>query len=260
VSDAPPNPPRWSPDPLGRHEYRYWDGSQWTEHVSDNGMVATDPPIAPPPGSGSTPAPNPSSSAYATSQVPAYPASYPTGSARRDPTAVLGRRYGAFFIDLAICLVAFSLLFFPFAKERSAAETLRLPGCHPSSSDSSRVECDNRAIIQLDDTVYEANGGAFLLLVVLFTFLYFGVVEAFFGGSLGKQMTRIRVVTADGRRIGLWRSAVRWLLFVVDGPLTLFLCGIITSAVSKGHRRVGDMAADSYVVHRDDAGRPLSLA
>jgi uncharacterized RDD family membrane protein YckC len=52
---------------------------------------------------------------------------------------------------------------------------------------------------------------------------------------------------------------VRWLLFVVDGPLTLFLCGIITSAVSKGHRRVGDMAADSYVVHRDDAGRPLSL-
>ena len=93
----------------------------------------------------------------------------------------------------------------------------------------------------------------------MFTFLYFGVIEAFFGGSLGKQMTRIRVVTPSGQRIGLWRSTVRWLLFLVDGPLTLFLCGIITSAVSKGHRRVGDMAADSYVVHRDDAGRPISL-
>ena len=164
MSDAPPNPPRWAPDPLGRHEYRYWDGGQWTEHVSDNGMVAADPPIAPPPpGAGSTPAPNPSSSAHATSQAPAYPASYPTTSARRDPTAVLGRRYGAFFIDLAICLVAFTLLFFPFAKERSVAETLRLPGCHLSSSDSSRVECNNRAVIQLNDTVYEANGGVSLL-------------------------------------------------------------------------------------------------
>jgi uncharacterized RDD family membrane protein YckC len=261
VSDAPPNPPRWAPDPLGRHEYRYWDGGQWTEHVSDNGMVAADPPIAPPPpGAGSTPAPNPSSSAHATSQAPAYPASYPTTSARRDPTAVLGRRYGAFFIDLAICLVAFTLLFFPFAKERSVAETLRLPGCHLSSSDSSRVECNNRAVIQLNDTVYEANGGVSLLLAAVFTFLYFGVIEAFFGGSLGKQMTRIRVVTPSGQRIGLWRSTVRWLLFLVDGPLTLFLCGIITSAVSKGHRRVGDMAADTYVVHRDDAGRPLALA
>ena len=259
MNDAPPNPPRWAPDPLGRHEYRYWDGGQWTEHVSDDGMVAVDPPIAAAPGASSTPAPNPASSAYATSQAPAYPASYPTGSARRDPTAVLGRRYGAFFIDLAICLVAFSLLFFPFATERTAAETLRLPGCHRSSSDSSRVECDNRAIIQLDDTVYEANGGVFALLAVLFTFVYFGVVEGFFGGSLGKQMTGIRVVTPAGLRIGLWRSAVRWLLFLVDGPLSLFLCGIITSAVSKGHRRVGDMAADSYVVHRDDAGRPLSL-
>ena len=32
----------WHPDPTGRHEHRYWDGSEWTEHVSDAGVVATD--------------------------------------------------------------------------------------------------------------------------------------------------------------------------------------------------------------------------
>ena len=28
-------PSNWYPDPLGRHELRYWDGSQWTEHTSN---------------------------------------------------------------------------------------------------------------------------------------------------------------------------------------------------------------------------------
>jgi hypothetical protein len=31
------------PDPSGRHELRYWDGTQWSEHVSDRGETATDP-------------------------------------------------------------------------------------------------------------------------------------------------------------------------------------------------------------------------
>jgi len=39
-----PTPPSWYPDPLGRHELRYWDGSQWTEHVSSHGRQSVDPP------------------------------------------------------------------------------------------------------------------------------------------------------------------------------------------------------------------------
>ncbi len=31
----------WHPDPTGRHELRYWDGTQWTDHVSDNGVQST---------------------------------------------------------------------------------------------------------------------------------------------------------------------------------------------------------------------------
>ena len=43
---APPPPSNkkadWNPDPTSRHELRYWDGSAWTEHVSDQGKTATD--------------------------------------------------------------------------------------------------------------------------------------------------------------------------------------------------------------------------
>jgi Protein of unknown function (DUF2510) len=36
--------PGWLIDPTGRHERRYWSGTEWTEHVSDGGIPGTDPP------------------------------------------------------------------------------------------------------------------------------------------------------------------------------------------------------------------------
>jgi Protein of unknown function (DUF2510) len=49
VSEPPPPAPKgqwwaaWLPDPRQRHEFRYWDGSSWTDHVSDSGMAGIDP-------------------------------------------------------------------------------------------------------------------------------------------------------------------------------------------------------------------------
>lgn len=37
------SPPAWHPDPTGRFDLRYWDGSLWTEHVTRGGAQATDP-------------------------------------------------------------------------------------------------------------------------------------------------------------------------------------------------------------------------
>jgi hypothetical protein len=46
TSSPAPAPPgtsaSWLPDPAGRHEFRYWDGAAWTEHVSTGGAQATD--------------------------------------------------------------------------------------------------------------------------------------------------------------------------------------------------------------------------
>jgi hypothetical protein len=36
--------PGWLVDPSGRHEKRYWSGSEWTEHVTDAGIPSSDPP------------------------------------------------------------------------------------------------------------------------------------------------------------------------------------------------------------------------
>ena len=42
------NPPaNWYPDPTERHEQRYWDGEQWTEHVYTDGVQGIDPLEAP---------------------------------------------------------------------------------------------------------------------------------------------------------------------------------------------------------------------
>jgi Protein of unknown function (DUF2510) len=39
-------PAGWYPDPSGRFEMRYWDGTAWSEHVSRQGQQYTDPPVA----------------------------------------------------------------------------------------------------------------------------------------------------------------------------------------------------------------------
>jgi uncharacterized RDD family membrane protein YckC len=298
------NPARWAPDPLARHEYRYWDGTQWTEHVSDAGTVGIDPPVA-------GPAPTPANTPTTPANTPPIPANTPPESAgwaaptgpataptpatpgvptapasgfggthlgaplpgsgatamaagwtappTHDATAVLGRRYGAFLIDATISIVVFTILFFASATTHTRAEMLRVPGCHLSANDSSQVECDNRAVVTVNDKVYEADFWPWAGLCVLFTLLYFAVMEGFTGASPGKHMTGLRVVTPAGERIGFPRALARWALFAIDGPLSLFLCGIITSAVSAGHRRLGDMAANSYVIGKIDAGRPVAV-
>ena len=41
-------PAGWVADPTERHEHRYWDGSQWTDHVSNGGVTGSDKLMRPP--------------------------------------------------------------------------------------------------------------------------------------------------------------------------------------------------------------------
>jgi hypothetical protein len=61
-------PASWMNDPFGRYQLRYWDGSQWTAHVSTNGEQSVDPmgntafvPFATPHTAAPWPAPDPAS-------------------------------------------------------------------------------------------------------------------------------------------------------------------------------------------------------
>jgi hypothetical protein len=45
---VPPFPDRsipasWAPDPTGRHQWRWWGGTAWTDHVADDGVAGEDP-------------------------------------------------------------------------------------------------------------------------------------------------------------------------------------------------------------------------
>jgi hypothetical protein len=42
VPPLPPVGPQWAPDPFGRHEFRFWNGTRWTTQVSDGGVVGSD--------------------------------------------------------------------------------------------------------------------------------------------------------------------------------------------------------------------------
>ncbi len=45
-TNVPRVPAAWYADPSGRYELRYWDGSEWTEHVARGGQQFVDPPVA----------------------------------------------------------------------------------------------------------------------------------------------------------------------------------------------------------------------
>ena len=41
---VPSVPANWYKDPSGRFEMRYWNGTEWTEHVATAGKQSIDPP------------------------------------------------------------------------------------------------------------------------------------------------------------------------------------------------------------------------
>jgi Protein of unknown function (DUF2510) len=51
--------PAWLADPTGRHQTRYWNGRDWTEHVADDGVAGVDPLTMPPPPAATVPFPAP---------------------------------------------------------------------------------------------------------------------------------------------------------------------------------------------------------
>jgi Protein of unknown function (DUF2510) len=42
MANEPENRARWLPDPTGRHQYRFWNGSSWSDDVSNNGTTGKD--------------------------------------------------------------------------------------------------------------------------------------------------------------------------------------------------------------------------
>ena len=85
----------WHPDPNLRHEYRYWDGSVWTDTVADSGLVTLDPLI-----------PVPASPAGAAWQPPAATAEPPRS---HEPTWLVVLRADSVLSDRTCAGLAYAV-------------------------------------------------------------------------------------------------------------------------------------------------------
>ena len=92
------------------------------------------------------------------------------------------------------------------------------------------------------------------LFVVLLVIAYYPVLERLYGRTLGKFVCRVRVVNAAGAHPSWGQVVIRTLLRLVEvNPLALggVPAGIAVLA-SRRRQRLGDMAADTFVLREED--------
>jgi uncharacterized RDD family membrane protein YckC len=155
------------------------------------------------------------------------------------------RRFLAYLVDLLLCYTALAAitLLIVFAVVGGAATTGALDGA--------------------------AGLGVGLWLVIFFAvqWVYFALLEGWWGRTPGKAALGLRVVTTTGRPIGFRASALRNILRAADAlPLTytaglLSLAGLFSMAVTRRFQRLGDLVAGTIVVvpERAKASTPVVL-
>lgn len=190
-------------------------------------------------------------------------------SAPSDPTNVVGKRIGAWFIDL--------LIYMAFA----AAVTAMTGGVQIRTGDgynqqSAEIYCDawhethdgfcSSSASSSDDsaageyTVTTIEGSLGGLAQWVGHLVAYSVIQGLLGGSLGKLAVGLRVVDENGKVIGIGRSFVRTLAWIGDAlTCGLPIIGGVMMVSTKGHRRLGDMIAGTYVVDKASVGQPVNV-
>ena len=168
---------------------------------------------------------------------------------RRDPTQVVLRRTVAYLVDaLLIAAILLVTIWVTGDVKRSSQ------GCpDPIPKNHSCIDYNHQALV--------VNNRVFvwftLLVIVLFT-LFFGLIPGITGASPGKSLFGIRVVRADGTKPGWKRGLLRSVFWGLDGLMLVLPTAMWLAALTPRHRRLGDYAAQTYVVRRDAAGRAVS--
>ena len=100
---------------------------------------------------------------------------------------------------------------------------------------------------------------ALAFVVVLAFVLYYGYYaffEALWNGQTpGKRAIRLRVITTSGRPITPFDALLRNLLRIVDQLPGIYTVGLLSVFFTERNQRLGDLAADTVVVHEQPIGR-----
>ena len=98
----------------------------------------------------------------------------------------------------------------------------------------------------------------FIFLNFLMLWGYFVLFEAFWHGQTpGKRVMKLRVLKDSGRSITLFESMTRNLLRIVDSLPNLYVVGLISMLCNRQHKRLGDFAAGTIVVHERTDEQPF---
>lgn len=185
-------------------------------------------------------------------------------SALADPTNVVGKRIGAWIIDLLI-YIAFA------AAVTAATGGVKIQTGERPNQQSAEFYCDawqethdgfcshsSNTDGTYDITTIEGGFGG--LATWLGHLVVYAVIQGLLGGSLGKLALGLRVVDENGKVIGIGRSLVRTLAWVGDAlTCGLPIIGGVMMVSTKGHRRLGDMIAGTYVVSKSSVGTPVNV-
>ena len=82
--------------------------------------------------------------------------------------------------------------------------------------------------------------------------LYQAGLEGYYGQTIGKRLRGIVVVQGDGSQCTWFAAIVRNLVRVVDMLPAFYIVGIAASYLIGDQKRLGDLAADTVVVHTRD--------
>jgi uncharacterized RDD family membrane protein YckC len=168
----------------------------------------------------------------------------------RDPTRVIWRRCFAYGTGLLLAGLVFAV-------------TLYVAGdVHTKKSGCPQPVPAGHACVQYRSTGYLMRSSVFVWFAVALVALVLVLVvvpHLVVGCSLGKAIFGIRVVRVDGRRPGFLPSSIRTAAWVIDGLALLLPLGLWLAIFTKGHRRVGDYLAGTYVVERSAVGHPVRV-
>jgi uncharacterized RDD family membrane protein YckC len=163
----------------------------------------------------------------------------PEQVAIRFPVAGIGSRFLAILIDTLLQIAAYVVMVLVFVLVISAAPK--------STSTGEFSHTGEKWLI------------AGLILVHFVTYWgYFTLFEAFWNGQTpGKRLFKVRVIQDSGRQITFFESMIRNLIRIVDLFPSFYLVGVITMACNRQHKRLGDLAAGTLVIHERRTEEPM---
>jgi uncharacterized RDD family membrane protein YckC len=174
----------------------------------------------------------------------------PAEEERRDPTAVLGRRTLAWLFDVLLFAAAFLVPVAVFGQVFRGADIAAQPGGFRFVDGDATLWFRSRVLVVPGDKFWLAVG----LTVVVFLASWI-VVQGLRGVTPGKGLFRVRCVTRERPTPGIGRALLRTVLWVVDLITIVLPIGFILATFTRGHRRVGDFVASTFVVDRAYARR-----